>query len=39
MRHHIRREKTDPASDMWRTLRIGLSIGLILLLVLPLFIN
>ncbi|MDO6799351.1 hypothetical protein [Shimia thalassica] len=32
----FRREKETPSADMWHTLRVGLAIGVILLIVLPL---
>lgn len=31
----LRREKTDPCSDFWHTMRVGLFIFAILIMVLP----
>lgn len=33
----LRREKKDPCSDFWHTLRIGVPIGVALFLILPFF--
>ncbi len=37
MSKKIRRDKGAPNEDMWHTLKIGLPIGLLLFLILPLF--